>query len=652
MKLVVVESPTKARTLTKFLGNGFKVTSSMGHIRDLPKSGLGVDVDHDFKPEYVIIKGKGKVVKELKQLAKGANEIYLATDPDREGEAIAYHVAWVLSKKKKGGIELNNFKRVTFHEITEKAIKAALVSPSSVDLNLFKAQQARRILDRLVGYTLSPVLWRKVRRGLSAGRVQSVAVKLIVEREKEREAFEPKEYWEVWVRLKAVKGILKVELWKYQGKKIELGSKEEVEKVKAELKRSAYQVEKVETKEFKSAPPPPFTTSTLQQTAANLFGWSAKRTMSLAQDLYERGLITYHRTDSLNLATEAIVETRRLIEKEFGKDYLPTKPHLYKTKSKVAQEAHEAIRPTRIGLKSEKIGGGKLNQSHVKLYSLIRTRMLQSQMKPAIYLKTTIKVETDTSYALKTEGKLMKFAGWKILAKPETGVELIEVEEGEELAYINVLTEQKFTKPPARYTEAGLIKELEKRGIGRPSTYATIISTIQSRMYVEKEARRFKPTSIGISVTQFLEDNFKEIMDYDFTAKMEDELDEIAGGKKDWVEVLRKFWQPFSKKVKVVEKEGKRVAIVAEPTGKKCPKCKEGKLVIRMGRFGKFLSCSRFPECDYKAPYVEEVKGYECPECGGKVVVRRTRRGKTFYGCANYPKCKWAGWKLSEAKKL
>ncbi len=647
MKLIVVESPTKAKTLTKFLGKGFKVTSSMGHIRDLPKSSLGVEVEKDFQPEYVIIRGKGKIVKELRSLAKKADEIYLATDPDREGEAIAYHVAWVLGEKRE-------FKRVTFHEITERAIKEALANPGELDLNLVNAQQSRRILDRLVGYTLSPVLWKKVRRGLSAGRVQSVAVKLIVEREKEREAFKPKEYWEVWVRLKAEKGILKVALCKYKNKKVELSSEKEFKEVKEVLRKTNYQIKKVESKKVKSAPPAPFTTSTLQQAAANLFGWSAKRTMKLAQDLYERGLITYHRTDSLNLAKEAVAASRVLIEKKFGKQYVPEKPNFYKTKSKVAQEAHEAIRPTRVEVESEKINlGGKLEKNHLKLYDLIRVRMLQSQMKSAVYAKTIIWVETDEGYQLKAEGKLLEFDGWRALVKKnEEEKELISVREGEELKYINVLGEQKFTKPLSRYTEAGLIKELEKRGIGRPSTYATIISTIQARMYVEKEAKKFKPTNIGVAVTTFLDKHFKKIMDYDFTAKMENDLDEVAGGKKNWIKVLKVFWEPFSKKVKEVEKTAERVAIAVETTGKKCPKCKEGEVVIRTGRFGKFLSCSRFPECDYKAPYVEEIKGFVCPDCGSKIVVRKTRKGKTFYGCSKWPKCKWAGWKLSEAKKL
>ncbi len=649
MKLVIVESPTKAKTLNRFLGKDFKVTSSMGHIRDLPKSGLGVDVDHDFQPEYEIIRGKGKVVKELKSLAKTAKEVYLATDPDREGEAIAYHVAWVLSNKRKKEIDLSGFKRVTFHEITEKAIKEALENPGTIDMAMFNAQQARRILDRLVGYKLSPVLWKKIRRGLSAGRVQSVAVKLVVEREKEREAFKPKEYWDVWVRLKAKKGIIKVSLWKFKQKKVEINNEEEFKEVKEQLRKAEYKVSKVTKREVKSASPPPFTTSTLQQAASNLFGWSAKRTMKLAQDLYERGLITYHRTDSLNLATEAVSATRKLIQTQFGREYLPEKPHFYKTKSKVAQEAHEAIRPTKIERKE--VGEG-LIKTHQKLYDLIRTRMIQAQMKPAVYLKTVIEVETDKGYQLKAEGKILIFDGWKVLAKQEKGDELVEVKQGEELAYINVIGEQKFTKPPARYTEASLIKELEKRGIGRPSTYATIISTIQARMYVEKEAKKFKPTNVGIAVTEFLNENFAKIMDYDFTAKMEADLDEIAKGKKNWVQVLKAFWQPFWAKVQEVEKTGKRVAIAVESTGKKCPKCKEGELVIRTGRFGKFLSCSRFPECDYKAPYVEEVKGYVCPECGSPIVVRRTRKGRTFYGCAKYPKCKWAGWKLSEAKKV
>lgn len=640
MDLVIVESPTKARTLSRYLGGEFKVEASMGHIRDLPKSGMGIDIENGFKPKYQVLADKKKRVAELKALSKKAKNIYLATDPDREGEAIAYHVAVLLD----GAGEM---RRVTFHEITKSAIDHALANPGKVNMQLVDAQQARRVLDRLVGYTLSPVLFKKIRKGLSAGRVQSVAVRLIVDREREIEAFVPVEYWEIFVDLKAKDGKLRVQLVRKNGKTVKVGKAEESAPIVDDLKNAKYVVAGVETSTLKRSPYPPFTTSVLQQAAANLMGWSSKKTMSMAQALYERGYITYHRTDSTNLAAEAVSAAREYIKKELGDSYLPEKPRFYKTKSKSAQEAHEAIRPTDVTKTGESIAGDKITGTHQKLYELIRTRFLQSQMNDALFDKTVVLVKTeDGVYELQVAGKRLKFDGWLRLGKVTEDDLLPAVEEGEKLGLIKVDPMQKFTSPPARYTEAGLIKELEKRGIGRPSTYAPTISTIQDRNYVTKEEGKFSPTSIGVAVTDFLMKYFEKVMAYEFTAKMEDDLDAIAEGKVDWVKVIGDFWGPFEKKVEGVEEKGERVKIQAETTGEKCPTCKEGEVVIRTGRYGKFYSCSRYPECKYTAPIINYVKDAICPEDGGRVVAKKTRRGASFYGCENYPKCKWATWKL------
>lgn len=635
MKLVIVESPTKARTLSRFLPKEFVIESSMGHVRDLPKSGLNIDVENKFEPKYAVIPSKKKIVTVLKKEAKGADEIYLATDPDREGEAIAYHVAHILGR--------NDYKRVTFHEITKDAIEHAIETPGKMNMALVDAQQARRILDRLVGYTLSPVLWKKIRRGLSAGRVQSVAVRLIVEKEKEIEAFKPDEYWEIFVDLEAKSGEFTAEVTKKEDRTLKVKDKNTADSVVADLEKADYVVNDVKEKEYRSSPPAPFTTSTLQQTAARYMGWSSKRTMSVAQALYESGFITYHRTDSHNLAVSAILKTRSFIDKDYGKKYLPSRERVYRTKSKSAQEAHEAIRPTDVFTLSDAVVGGRRNQAHVKLYDLIRTRMLQCQMSDAIYDNTTILVEAD-KYELKAKGKRLLFDGWLKLGKLTDDEIVPKVSAGEKLEQKKIDPQQKFTKPPARYSEASLIKELEKRGIGRPSTYASIISTIQDRTYVVKEEKRFKPTSVGTTVTDFLVEHFGDVMAYEFTAKMENDLDAIAQDKKQWIKVVGDFWDPFKRRVKKVEKESKRVGIPVEQTGKKCPKCKEGDLVIRFGKFGKFLSCSTFPECDYSDQYFEYVEGNECPDDGGRIVIRRTRSGRTFYGCENYPKCRWATW--------
>lgn len=649
--LIIVESPTKAKTLSKFLGKDYQVVSTMGHIRDLPKKRLSVDVEHNFKPEYDLVPQKEKAIKEIKDKSKKAEKIFLATDPDREGEAIAFHTAFILKRKKE------DLARVVFHEITKKAIEKAIATPRKIDLNLVNAQQARRVLDRLVGYKLSPLLWRKIRRGLSAGRVQSVTVRLIVDREREIEKFVSEEYWEIFAELKKhIGGKRKdvpsflMKLTKKNGKIIKIGNETQAKEILAELEKANYEIYRVERKEVKQRPAPPFITSTLQRNAVQKLHFSSKRTMRAAQALYEKGLITYHRTDSFNLAGEAITKIRRYINSTYGEQYLPEKPKFYKTKSKVAQEAHEAIRPTDIKKQPSKTK--HRTQDEQRLYDLIWKRALASQMAVAIWDRTKIETQAPSPkniYLLAAEGKIIKFDGWLVLfgvkEQDDGEMKLPEVKKGDDLDLIKINPEQKFTQPPPRYTEASLIKALEMRGIGRPSTYAPTISTIQWRQYVEKAEGKFKPTPLGTTVNDFLVDYFSDIIDYDFTAQMEDDLDNIANGKRKWVPVIREFYQPFEKILESVTKIAKRVQIPTEVTDENCPKCEKGRLVIRIGRFGKFLSCSRFPKCKYTAPYVVKVEGVKCGKCSGEVVIRKTKKGKQFYGCSNWPKCDWASWK-------
>jgi DNA topoisomerase-1 len=636
MQLIIVESPTKARTLARFLGNKFQIEASMGHLRDLPSKKLGVDLEHDFEPEYVIDKKKQATVTKLKTAAKAASDVILATDPDREGEAIAWHLKYILKK------EAKDFKRIVFHEITQSAIEAALKNPGKVDLKLVDSQQARRILDRLVGYKLSPLLWRKVRRGLSAGRVQSVAVRLIVEREQAIKDFKPEEYWEIKVELTKDKQNFLVQLVN------EIKNKDESQTAVNDLEAAEYCVKALDRKTLTRHAYPPLITSTMQRLAGNRLGWSAKKTMTMAQHLYENGLITYHRTDSVNIAREAVEMARGYIDSTYGKEYLPEQPNFYKSRSKNVQGAHEAIRPTQL-----KADLAEMGKSEQRLFQQIWQRFVASQMKPALFTKTTLIVSAKgvKEYELKAESEKMDFDGWMKVGDgfKQSETSLPELTVGDKVKLVKVLPEQKFTTPPARYTEASLIKELEKKGIGRPSTYAPIMSTIQDRYYVEKEEQKLKPTAIGETVTKFLQKYFDTIMDYDFTAKMEDDLDEIALGNLKSQELLKKFYKPFDTKLKEVTEKAERVKIATESTGEKCPECKEGDVVIRLGRFGKFLSCSRFPECKYTGKYKDVVEGITCPECKGEVVLKKTRRGKTFYGCANYPKCKWASWKKPQS---
>ncbi|HSW90086.1 MAG TPA: type I DNA topoisomerase, partial [Patescibacteria group bacterium] len=650
MNLVIVESPTKARTLKKFLGADYEIEASMGHVRDLPKSTLGIDVEHDFAPEYVKSEGKSAVISTLKKLSKTAKTIYLATDPDREGEAISWHIQELLKSSTK-----SPFVRSTFHEITKTAIQHAIDNPGTLNMDLVDAQQARRVLDRLVGYTLSPVLWKKVRRGLSAGRVQSVALRLIVEREKERLAFVPEEYWEISVDVVDEKSKLqnpniKVMLWKKDDKEILPHTKEEADPIIADLQKAKYTVANVEEVERKRKAYPPFTTSTLQQAAANRLGFTSKRTMKLAQDLYERGLITYHRTDSFNLAESAIDSARQYISATFGPQYIPEKPQIYTTKSKNAQEAHEAIRPTDVEKKAEgpEFAEG-LDDSHVKLYDLIWRRFIATQMKEARFNQTTIVVETTknpnskiqvSSYLLKTTGSVLLFDGWMKVFPGSDDVILPKLTVGQSLSYQDLEALQKFTQPPARYNDASLVKALEKLGIGRPSTYASIISVLEIRSYVEREAKAFVPTAIGTTVVDFLAKNFPKEMDYGFTAGMEDDLDAIARGEKKWVATIKAFFTPFKKDVEKVTETAERAQVPVEKMGDEiCPLCKQGHLVIRSGRFGKFVSCDRFPDCKFTGKLIYRVEGMKCPECGeGEIREKSSKRGK-FYGCSRYPNC-------------
>ncbi len=687
MNLIIVESPTKAKTISRFLGKDYKVEATMGHIKDLPKNKLAVDVKNNFKPFYVVVEKKKELIKNLKLKSKGAEFIYLATDPDREGEAIAAHVKEILtqgnasnldknkSEKESSGLNVDGIiKRIVFHEITQEAIKKALDNPRDINQNLVNAQTARRVLDRLVGYKLSPLLWKKIRRGLSAGRVQSVALRLIVEKEREIESFVPKEYWEIYCELikrkKSTDKSFKVKLIKVGGKRIDITNKEEAQKIVGQLEKSSYSVYEVRERQINKKPYPPFTTSTMTQAASRIFGWSAKKTMSLAQKLYEEGLITYHRTDSTNLSEASIKSVRNFIREEFGEKYLPAFPRYYKRKSKLAQEAHEAIRPTDVRLTVSKLPMvNGLHQAHKKLYELIWKRFVACQMSDSIVDETVIDVNAKyessrftkeenlgdqpkfLNYLLRTSGQVLKFDGWRkvISITKEEEVFIPKVKKGEALDLLKVFPEQKFTQPPARYTEASLIKTLEKLGIGRPSTYAPIISTIQIRNYVEKIEGKFKPTPVGFAVSDFLVENFPDIIDYSFTAEMEDELDDIAKGELEWTKMMKDFYFPFEEKLEKVSENSKRVKIAVERLGGKCPNCKTGELVIRIGKFGKFVSCSQFPKCNYKQKYVEKLD-LKCPKCGnGEVLIKTTKKGKKFYSCSDYPKCDWASWRKPES---
>ena len=654
--LVIVESPAKAKTLGQFLGSDYTVKASLGHVRDLPQKELGIDVDNDFAPKYVVSQGKKKVLKEIKDGAKEAKAIYLATDPDREGEAISWHLVAA------AGLGKMHLKRVVFHEITKEAITDAFKHPRAIDLKLVNAQQARRILDRLVGYKLSPVLWKSVRPGLSAGRVQSVAVKLIVDREAEILGFVPVEHWSIEAEL--AKEAKKSPSFKAglvglaNGAKIELKGEEQAQKLVKTLEKADYAVSAVREKRTARQPAPPFITSTLQQEAWRKFRFSAKQTMSIAQQIYEglplgkaghAGLITYMRTDSTTVAASALAEARSYISERYGKDYLPPSPRHFAKKVKGAQEAHEAIRPTSIHREPEQVKP-YLNSEQLKLYTLIWQRMVASQMAAAQVDTTTVDIEAKASkekYLFRTAISVIVFPGFLTLYQEgkdedengEKKNKLPELVKGEQLRLLQILPEQHFTQPPPHYTEATLIKALEEKGIGRPSTYAPILTLIQERGYVERRSGKLGPTELGTIVSNLLSKHFADIVNVGFTAQMEEKLDQIASGELEWVPMLHEFYSPFQE---TISKATKAIPKVSEPTDEICEKCGRP-MIIKWGRSGKFISCSGFPECKNARSIVVNI-GVKCPRCKGELVERKSKRGYTFYGCGNYPKCDFAVW--------
>jgi len=680
-KMVIVESPAKARTVGRFLGRGYAVEASVGHIRDLPSNRMGVDIEHDFKPRYVIPAKKKDVVKKLKAKAQQASELYLATDPDREGEAIAWHLAAALDRQVQG----IPVRRVEFHEITQEAIGQAFDHPRTIDQLRVDSQQARRILDRLVGFTLSPLLRDKVgRKGLSAGRVQSVALRLICEREREIQAFVPVEYWSIEAELRKLQPKSKwqaksfiAKLVKIRGEDPDLKNQADAQAIVDDLEGAVYVVQKVTQRERKRYPAAPFMTSTLQQEASRKLRFTAKKTMAVAQALYEgkdigggerTGLITYMRTDSVNVAEAAQAEARQLILERFGQEYLPPRPPQYKTRAKRAEEAHEAIRPTSV-LRVPELLKEHLSRDELRLYTLIWNRFVASQMAPAILDQTSVDIAArpaagpaagETPYLFRATGSVIKFPGFlKVYEEgreeeePEeegAGVRLPPLEKGEALDLVQLLPKQHFTQPPPRYTDASLIRALEEYGIGRPSTYAAILSTLIQRVYVERVDKKLVPMELGFLVNDLLVEWFSDVVNVGFTAEMEDKLDEVATGEQAWVPMLHEFYDPFSEQVAVAQAGMPRVEIQPEPTGDLCPQCGQP-LVIKLGRFGKFIACSGWPDCRYTASI--PIPGVTCPECGGPVVEKKTRRRRTFYSCANWrpdddTACQWRAWKLPE----
>ena len=649
-KLIIVESPAKANTIKKFLGGSTKVVASMGHIRDLPKSKIGIDIENDFEPQYINIRGKGDLIKSLKKDAKNAKKIYIATDPDREGEAIAWHLATILNENKE------KITRVTFNEITKTAVQKAIKEPRDIDVNLVDAQQARRVLDRIVGYKMSPVLWKKVRRGLSAGRVQSVAVKLIVDRENEIENFIPEEYWNIYANLQdeETKKEFEAHFYGKNGKKQEIHSGEEVNEILENIKKAKYIVNEVKKGEKKRTPAPPFTTSTMQQEASRKLGFTLKKTMSVAQGLYEGvkipekgtvGLITYMRTDSTRISEEARAIAKEQITSIYGENYYENR--YYKAK-KDAQDAHEAIRPTYIDITPDQIKDS-LTKDQYKLYKLVYNRFLASQMKPAVYDTIAVNIKAN-EYDFKANGQTIKFKGFMTLyvegtdgkEKEEEGT-LPDLKEKQEVKLKKINPKQSFTEPPARYTEASLVKALEEKGIGRPSTYSPTITTILERRYIEKNQKQLAPTELGKIVNKLLTENFADVVNVEFTAKIENEFDEIAEGHEQWKKMIREFYGPFEKEIEKVEKELEHVELVDEVSDVKCEKC--GRMMVyKYGRYGKFLACPGYPECKNAKPIIETID-VPCPKCGATVQVRKTKRKRNYYICENNPKsCDYISW--------
>ena len=651
-KLVIVESPAKAKTIRKYLGSGYEVTASMGHIRDLPASQLGIDIEHGYAPQYINIKGKEKIIKELKSLAKDSEAVYLATDPDREGEAISWHLAYLL------GIDPEEPCRIVFNEITKTAVKNAVKNPRKIDMGLVDAQQARRVLDRVVGYSISPLLWRKVRRGLSAGRVQSAALKLICDRENEILEFNPVEYWNIFADLKGEK-TFESKLTLYKGKKIEngtIGTKAESDSIIKEVKAGEFTVAKVEEKTRSRKPQAPYTTSSLQQDAANRVNFNTRKTMQIAQQLYEGvevkghgtiGLVSYIRTDSTRISEEARAAAKEYITEKFGADYYGG--IIYVNKNKDAQDAHEAIRPSNVALDPESIKDS-LTTDQYKLYSLIWSRFVASQMTNAEYFGVTADIENGQCIFRATGSKLTFDGFLKVYSMSDIDEDkmLPDLKEGQKLKVEKIRGEQSFTQPPARFTEASLVKTLEELNIGRPSTYAPIVATLTDRRYIKKEGKSLKPTDLGFTVTNLLSEYFKEIVDVGFTAEMEDKLDEVGVSISDWKQILRDFYGDFEKELKEADENIEKMDD-EEITDIKCELC--GKYMVKKhGRYGEFLACSGYPECKNTKPVVKEI-GVDCPKCGKPIVEKRSRRGRIFYGCSGYPECDNSYWNKPVNKK-
>ena len=681
MKVVVVESPAKAKTINKYLGKDFTVLASYGHVRDLPSKDGSVDPENNFAMNYVVPKDSEKHIREIAKALKDADELILATDPDREGEAISWHVLDELDRRKK--LTGKKVSRVIFHEITKNAILQAMDNPREVSMDMVNAQQARRALDYLVGFNLSPVLWRKVRPGLSAGRVQSVALRLICEREAEIKSFDKEEYWTVAADFlpDGAKNTFSANLTHLDGeklKKFSINSEDQAKAAHETLATQSWSVSEITKKQSSRRAAPPFITSTLQQEASRKLSFTARKTMTLAQRLYEGididgqtvGLITYMRTDSVNLSNDAIAAARQTIEKLYGKEYVPEKPNYYKTKAKNAQEAHEAIRPTDFAIRPEKLAS-TLDRDMLRLYELIWKRAMACQMAPAKLDQTGLNIASaDKKHVFRATGSIITFPGFikvyreSVDDNASDGLDeslLPDVKEGQAMDAKTIKPEQHFTEPPPRFSEATLVKALEEHGIGRPSTYASIISTLQDRGYVHTEQRRFFPEDVGIVVNKFLTEHFETYVDIGFTANMEDKLDAISRGEDEWQPMLAKFWQPFHERVVDKTESVKKSDVTTESTGETCPTCKEGELVIRLGRYGRFKGCNRYPECKHienldgstnKPKEPPKPTGFDCPDCSdGEIVERKSRRGKVFYGCNQYPKCKFAMWDAPQAQK-
>lgn len=641
-KLVIVESPTKVESIKKYLGSGYDIEATMGHVRDLPKSTLGIDLDSDFEPKYISIRGKGDLIAKLKKKAKNASKIYLATDPDREGEAISWHLAHLL------GIDPKADCRITFNEVTRDVVKEAVKEARPIDMDLVDAQQTRRVLDRIVGYQISPLLWKKVKKGLSAGRVQSVVMRLICDREREIEAFNPEEYWSIDLKLTNDKGRLPFKAKFYgtaDGKKMPVSDEEAALKIVDELKAADYSVLKLTKKETRRKSAPPFTTSTMQQEASRKINFTSRRTMIAAQQLYEMGYISYMRTDSLRISEVAQKEAREFIAAQYGTEFIPAKPKQYRAK-KSAQDAHEAIRPTSSVNTPEKLKS-KLKPDLYKLYRLIWLRFMASQMSDAVLDMVSADISAG-KYLVKASGSEVKFAGFMTLyvegkdEAEEKSTKLPKLEEGQPLLLSKIDPQQHFTQPPPRYTEASLVKTMEEDGIGRPSTYAPTIATISARGYVAKDGKSIYPTELGFITTDLMKENFPDIVDVDFTAHMEDEIEDVADGTVSWKEIIRQFYGPFKKTLDEAEEKIGNVEIKDEESDVVCEKCGR-KMVYKQGRFGKFLACPGFPECRNTKAIVNTIDA-KCPKCGGKVIVRKSKKGVTFYTCENSPECDFISW--------